>query len=96
MLVRVPADEDIAVQLSLHGSKGLHVTPRDNLVAVDNANLKVVDLDYFGFGQAWHFITVTLDNVGLTFSGSQVLKPLDHLLLYESRVNLLKGKCLPL
>ena len=41
----VAGDEDVAVKLTLDGSQSLHVAPRDDLMAMDDANLKVVDLD---------------------------------------------------
>ncbi len=48
-------------------------------MAVNDTNLEVVDLDYFSLGETRHFITVTPHYVGLTFCGSQILKPLDRL-----------------
>ena len=88
MLVSVSTDEDVTVELSLHGSECLHVAPRDHLVTVDDANLKVVDLHHFSLWETWHFITVTLDDVCLAFCGSQVLEPLHHLLLEKCTVSI--------
>ena len=79
MLVCVATYEYITVELSLHCSESLHVTPRNNLVSVDDPNLKVVDLHYLCFWQARLFVAVTLYDMRLTFCGCQVLKPLNHL-----------------
>ena len=48
VLVRVAADQDVAVQLPLNRGQRFHVAPRNHLVAVDNSDLKVVNLHYFG------------------------------------------------
>ena len=77
MLVCVSTDQDVAVKLSLHGGQGLHVAPRDNLMTVDDTNLEVMNLNYFGLGQSCHFVAVAAHDMGLTFCGSQVFKPLD-------------------
>ena len=45
LLMGVAGDEDVAVKLTLDGSQSLHVAPRDDLMAMDDTNLKVVDLD---------------------------------------------------
>ena len=82
VLVGMAADEDIAVELSLNASQGLHVAPRDDLVTVNDSDLKVVDLDHFGVGQAWNFVAVPLHNVRLAFRRSQVLQPLDSLSIW--------------
>ena len=79
MLMSVPADKDVAVELSLHGSKRLHISPRNDLMAVNDANLEVVDLDHFRLGQTCHLVAVTPHYVRLTFCGSQILEPLDGL-----------------
>ena len=79
VLVCVSADEDVAVELSLHGGQCLHVAPRDNLVTVDDTNLEVMNLNYFSLGQSCHFVAVAAYDMGLTFCGSQVFKPLDRL-----------------
>ena len=77
MLVCVSTDQDVAVKLSLHGGQCLHVAPRDNLMTVDDTNLEVMNLNYFGLGQSCHFVAVAAHDMGLTFCGSQVFKPLD-------------------
>ena len=79
MLVCVATYEDVTVELSLHGSECLHIAPRNYLVTVDNPNLKVVNLNNLGFGQACLFVAVTLHDMCLTFCGRQVLEPLNHL-----------------
>ena len=79
VLVGVATDQNIAIQLALNRSESLHVTPRDDLVAMDDTNLKVVDLDNFSLGQASNFVAVTLHNVSLTLCGGQILQPLHRL-----------------
>ena len=77
MLVCVAADENIAVELPLHGGERLHVAPRDDLVPVNHADLKVMDLDHLGLRQVGHFIAITTHDMRLTFCSGQVLEPLD-------------------
>ena len=79
MLMCVSANEDITVQLSLNGSEGFHVTPRNNLMSMNDTNLKVVDRDDLGLWKASNFITITTHNMGLAFRGCQILEPLDSL-----------------
>ena len=67
MLVRVSTHEDVTVELSLNGSQSFVVAPWDNLMTVDDANLEVVNLDDFCLREAWYIITVTSDNMRLTF-----------------------------
>ena len=85
MLVRMAANQDIAVKLSLYGSQGLHVSPGDHLMTMDDAYLEVVNLDYLGLGEALHFITVTADDMCLTLSCGEVLKPLNRLMENKAR-----------
>ena len=75
----VSTDQDIAIQLSLYRSERLHITPRDNLMPMDDANLKVMDLDHFGLWQARNLVAVASHDMGLTFCGSQILKPFNGL-----------------
>ena len=79
MLMCVSANEDITVQLSLNGSEGFHVTPRNNLMSMNDSNLKVVDLNDLSLRKACNFITVATHDMRLAFCGSQVLEPLDSL-----------------
>ena len=48
-------------------------------MTVDDANLKVVDLDDFSLWQTCELVAVSFDNVSLTFCGSEILEPLDSL-----------------
>ena len=75
----VSRDQNIAVQLALHGSESLHVAPWDNLVTMNDSNLEVVDLHDLRLRQALDIVAVALHDVCLTFCGSQVLKPFDGL-----------------
>ena len=79
------AHQDIAVELSLHGSQGLHVTPGYHLMTVDDTDLEVVNLDDLCLGEALYLITVTADDMCLTLSCSEVLKPLNCLMLNKAR-----------
>ena len=47
-------------------------------MSVDNADLEVVDLNYFSFWKIY-FVAIAAHDMRLTFCGSQVLKPLDRL-----------------
>ena len=85
VLVRMAANQDIAVKLSLYGSQGLHVSPGDHLMTMDDANLEVVNLDDLCLGEALHLITVTTDDMCLTLSCSEVLKPLNRLMENKAR-----------
>ena len=87
MLVRMAAHQDITVELSLHGSQGLHVTPGDHLMTVDDSDLEVVNLDDFCLGEALHLITVTAHNMCLTLRCCEVLEPLNRLMENKARVN---------
>ena len=61
----VSADEDVAIELSLDGGKGLQITPWDNLMSVDDSNLEVANGDYLGLRQVGLLIEVALHYVGL-------------------------------
>ncbi len=43
--VSVSSDEDINIHLSLDHGQTMRISPRDNLMAVDQANLKLTDLN---------------------------------------------------
>ena len=73
--MRVSCDQNVHVQLSLHASQSLHVTPRHNLVAVDEAYLEVAYLDDFGLWQVWVLIEVSSYDVAHTFCGGKILEP---------------------
>ena len=79
MLVRVSTHQNVTVELSLHGRQSLIVTPGDHLMTMDDSNLKVVDLDYLGLGQACSIVAIATHNMGLAFRGGQVLQPFDRL-----------------
>ena len=81
VLVCVATDQDVAVKLPLNRGECLHVAPRDHLMSVDNSDLKVVDLHYLRLWQACNLVAVSLDDVCLTFCGSEILKPLDSLVV---------------
>ena len=70
----VPADQDVYIELPLHGSKSFKVTPRDNLVTVYQADLEVPDLHHLGLWQLGHVnVEVTPDCMHLRLCGSKVL-----------------------
>ena len=76
----VPANQDVYIELPLHGSKSFKVTPRDNLVTVDQTDLEVPDLHHLGLRQLGHVnIEVPPDCMHLRLRGSEVLKPLKSL-----------------
>ena len=75
----VPTDEYITVKLSLHGSECLKVTPGENLMAVDDADLEVSDLDNFRLWKSRCFIKVAFHDVSLTLCCCEVFKPFDGL-----------------
>ena len=76
----VPAHEDIDIELSLHGGESLEVTPGNDLVAVDEADAEVADLDNLCLGECRHVdVKVALDGVHLGLGRSQVLEPLEGL-----------------
>ena len=43
-------------------------------MSVDNADLEVVDLNYFSFWKIY-FVAIAAHDMRLTFCGSQILKP---------------------
>ena len=71
----VSCDQDIHVQLSLNAGKSLHVSPRHNLVAVDEAYLKVAYLHNFCLWQVRILVEVASDNVAHAFCGGKILEP---------------------
>jgi hypothetical protein len=76
----VPANKDVYIELPLHGSKSLKVTPRDDLVTVDQTDLEVPDLHHLGLWQLGHVnVEVTSDCMHLRLCGGEVLKPLKSL-----------------
>ena len=85
VLVRMAAHQDIAVKLSLYGSQCLHVSPGDHLMTVNDTDLEVVNLDDLRLGEALHLITVTTDDMCLTLSCGEVLKPLNSLMENKAR-----------
>ena len=85
VLVRMATHQDIAVKLSLYGGQGLHVTPGDHLMPVDDTDLEVVNLDDLCLGETLNLITVTTDDMCLTLSCSEVLKPFDCLMENKER-----------
>ena len=80
VLVRMSAHQNIAVKLSLYGGQGLHVSPGDHLMTMDDTDLEVVNLDDLCLGEALYLITVTADDMCLTLSCGEVLKPLNRLM----------------
>ena len=52
---------------------------------VDDTDLEVVNLDDLSLGESLHLITVTTDDMCLTLSCSEVLKPLDRLMENKAR-----------
>ena len=48
-------------------------------MSVDNADLKVMNLDDLGLGKAWDLVSVSLDDVSLTFGSGQAFKPFNSL-----------------
>ena len=85
VLVSMAAHQDVAVELSLHGGQGLHVSPGHHLVTVDDSDLEVVNLDDLRLGEALHLITVTAHDMRLTLRCGQVLEPLDRLIGNKTR-----------
>ena len=85
VLVRMSAHQDIAVKLSLYGGQRLHVSPGDHLMTMDDADLEVVNLDDLCLGETLNLITVTTDDMCLTLSCSEVLKPFDCLMENKER-----------
>ena len=73
------AHQDIAVELSLHGSQGLHVTPGYHLMTVDDTDLEVVNLDDLCLGETLNLVTITAHNMCLTLRCCEVLEPLNRL-----------------
>ena len=76
----VPADQDIYIELPLDGSKSLEVTPRNDLVTMNQTDLEVPDLHHLGLWQLGHVnVEVASDGMHLRLCGSEVLKPLKSL-----------------
>ena len=75
----MPTHKDVTVKLSLHSSKGLEVSPRDNLVAVDDTDLEVADGDHLCLWEAWHLVKFALDDMSLALGCCQILKPFNSL-----------------
>ena len=76
----VAADEDVAVELSLHCSQCLKITPWENLMSVNDSNLEVADLNNLRLWQvAKIFIEITLHDVSLALRRSKVLEPFNCL-----------------
>ena len=50
--VSVARDQDVAVELPLHGAERLGVTPRNELVAMAQSELKRADFDHLALRQA--------------------------------------------
>ena len=73
MRVRVSAHQNVAIELTLNGGESLHISPRNDLVSMDNTNLEVVDLDDLGLWQGCDLIAIAFHDVRLAFRGSQVL-----------------------
>ncbi len=58
----MPADKDIYIKLPLNGGQCFQISPGNDLVSVDEANLEVADLDDLCFGQRRHVnVEVALD-----------------------------------
>ena len=85
VLVRMAAHQDIAVKLSLYGSQCLHVSPGDDLMTVNDTDLEVVNLDDLCLRKTLYLITVTADDMCLTLSCGEVLKPLNSLMENKAR-----------
>ena len=80
----VPADQDIYIELPLDGSKSLEVTPRNDLVTMNQTDLEVPDLHHLGLWQLGHVnVEVASDGMHLRLCGSEVLKPLKSLQLIK-------------
>ena len=64
----VPAYQDINIELPLHGSESLKITPWDHLMAMDQAYAEITYLNYLSFGERLHInIEVSLDCMHLRF-----------------------------
>ena len=63
--MRVSRDKHIAVELPLDRSEGLHVAPRNHLMAVDYAKLDVSNSDHLGLGHVGQLVEISLHDVGL-------------------------------
>ena len=85
VLVRMSAHQNIAVKLSLYGGQGLHVSPGDHLMTMDDTDLEVVNLDDLCLRKALHLITVTANDMCLALSCGEVLKPLNRLMEKKQR-----------
>ena len=59
--------QHIAVELSLDRGESFNVAPGYNLVAVDQSNLEIADLNNFGLGQVGQLVEVAFNNVCLAF-----------------------------
>ena len=80
VLVGVPTDQDVHIELPLHGSKSFKVAPRYNLVTMDQTDFEVSDLHHLGLWQLSHVnVEVTPDCMHLRLCRCEVLKPLKSL-----------------
>ena len=73
MRMSVSANQNVTIELTLHGGESLHITPWNDLMPMDYADLEVVDLDNFGLRQCSDLVAITFHDVRLAFRGSQVL-----------------------
>ena len=77
--MRVPADEDVHIQLALHCRQRLHIAPWDYLVAVNQAYLEVTDLDDFILRERGVIVEVTFHDVAHALGGGEIFEPLSGL-----------------
>ena len=63
--MRVSRDEHIAVELPLDSREGLHVAPRNHLMAMDYAKLDVSNGDDFSLNHVGQLVEISLHDVGL-------------------------------
>ena len=73
------AYEYVTVELSLNSCERFEVAPRENLMSMNDSNLKIADLDDFCLWQASPFIKVTFHDVSLTLCCGEVFEPFDGL-----------------
>jgi hypothetical protein len=64
--VGVPAYQNVNIKLSLHGSQGFKIAPRDDLVSMNQANFKVPYLNDLGLRELCYiYVKISTDSMHL-------------------------------
>lgn len=73
ILVCVTSDQNVDIHLPLNHRQTVRVTPRDNLMAVNEANLELTYLNDFRFRERLVFVEIATHNVDVRSKGLQLI-----------------------